>query len=130
MSVLLPMIYSGTKRKHREDGLVHSIAEVLERAEERAAEREEKMRTMELYMEERRREREERREIQMMSMFTAIMQHAVSSSGHASQAHLSHQPPPNLPPQTTSTTTQKSQYTPTPIDQAFSIYNPCLSPSP
>ena len=46
---------------------------MIERAEERASEREEKMRRLELEMEEKMREREERREMQMLSMFSAIM---------------------------------------------------------
>ena len=47
---------------------------VLDRAEERAAEREERMRRLELEMEEKMREREERRDMQFMSMFSAVLQ--------------------------------------------------------
>jgi flagellar motility protein MotE (MotC chaperone) len=47
---------------------------VLDRAEERAAEREERMRTLELEMEEKMREREERRDMQLMSMFSGLLQ--------------------------------------------------------
>ena len=54
--------------------MLESLAEVIERAEERASEREERMRCMELEMEERMREREERRDMQMFAMITGVLQ--------------------------------------------------------
>ena len=54
--------------------MLESLIQVFDRAEERASEREERMRRMELEMEEKMREREERKEMQMVSMFTAVMQ--------------------------------------------------------
>ena len=68
--------FIGCKRKQTSgsDSWVESLAVVLDRAEERAAEREERMRTLELEMEEKMREREERRDMQFMSMFSALLQ--------------------------------------------------------
>ena len=73
-------MYTGQKRKQDSDRVLASLVEVIERAEERASQREEKMRRMELEMEEKMREREDRYEMQMFSMFTAVMQQMNSSA--------------------------------------------------
>ena len=48
--------------------------EVMECAKRRADEREERMIRMEMEIEEKRREREERREMQMLSVFSSLLQ--------------------------------------------------------
>lgn len=53
---------------------MESIAKLFTPAEERAADREERMRMLELEMEERRMDREVRREDRILSMFTSLMQ--------------------------------------------------------
>ena len=65
---------------------------MFERADERAAEREERMRKVELEMEAKMREREDRREDRMFSMFAAVMQQ-MGGTGRPSQPPFM-QPPP------------------------------------
>ena len=74
--IIVVYLFTGSKRKQASgsDSWVESLAMVLDRAEERAAEREERMRTLELEMEEKMREREERRDMQLMSMFSGLLQ--------------------------------------------------------
>ena len=66
-----------------------SIVFMLERIEDRASEREERMRRMELEMLEKMREREDRHEERMLQMFTAFMS-ASQPYGHSQM--YSHQP--------------------------------------
>lgn len=63
----------GLKRKRSDENYIDSIASVFERAEDRAGEREERMRRMELEVQEKMREREDRQEERMFTMFTAFM---------------------------------------------------------
>ena len=53
---------------------MESIAKVLSAADEFAAEREERMRKLEMEMEERRAEREDRREERMLSFLARLLQ--------------------------------------------------------
>ena len=86
---------------------MESLIQVFERAKERASEREERMRRMELEMEEKMREREERKEMQMHSMFTAVMQQMCDSASRPLHSPSFFQPPyPYQPP------SQQSQFSP------------------
>lgn len=68
-------MYTGLKYKRiEEDGLLECLAKVFAKAEECAAEWEERMRKLELEMEEKRREAEDRQEEWILSIFTAAMQ--------------------------------------------------------
>ena len=89
---------TGQKRKQDSDGVLASLVEVNERAEELASQREEKIRRMELEMEEKMREREDRRKMQMFSMFTAVMQQMNSSASGPSHSPLYQPPNPYMPP--------------------------------
>ena len=53
---------------------VEALEKIFEQAEERAAERELKMRKMELEFEERVREKEDQRDLNMLNMFGTILQ--------------------------------------------------------
>ena len=68
--------FLGHKRKRVSDheGALESLIRMIERSENQACEREERMRRLELEMEKNMREREERREMQMFSMFYSFMQ--------------------------------------------------------
>ena len=71
------------------------------KAEERATEREERMRKLEVEMEERRREIEDRREDRILSMFNILMQH-INANTHmnmptSSQELLPYPPPTRAP---------------------------------
>ena len=69
---------------------------MFEHADERAAEREERMRKMELEMEAKMREREDRREDRMFSMFAAVMQQ-MGGTGRPSQPQFMQPPPIFIP---------------------------------
>ena len=69
---------------------------MFERADERAAEREERMRKVELEMEVKMREREDRREDRMFSMFAAVMQQ-MGGTGRPSQPPFMQPPPIFIP---------------------------------
>lgn len=65
----------GRKRKRTDnEELAEILAKINDRADERAAEREERLRLKELEMEERRMERENRHEERIFSMFAAILE--------------------------------------------------------
>ena len=68
-------LITGCKRKQvsGSDNWVESLAVVLDRAEERAVEREERMHKLELEIKDKI-EREDRRDLQFMSMFSALLQ--------------------------------------------------------
>lgn len=116
----------GLKRKHNagNDGVMDSLVKAFEKAEERAAEREERMRIRELEMEEKMREREDRREMQIFSMFTTLIQ-------QMNGPRLPHTPSsfhPSTPYQST-----PQQLLPTLMDQvpsmtAFSVSSPPFNP--
>ena len=118
-------MHAGLKRKQTGDrDLLESLAQVFERADDRAAEREERMRKLELEMEAKMREREERREERMFSMFTAVMQQMGNrppqppySFPYPSYHQASQQPPYSSDPQSPMapfTPAYPSQYPPPP----------------
>ena len=59
----------------------------MERAEWRTDEREERMIKMEMEIEEKRREREERREMQMVSVFSSLLQR-MNETGASRSSHF------------------------------------------
>ena len=77
----------------------------IEMAEKCADEQDERTRRMDLEMEERMREREERRDMQMFSMFHAVMQQLCGSTPTSHfldhNIHTSHTPHPHPLPYTT-----------------------------
>lgn len=94
--MLLTSNYAGLKRKAEEKGLAESLAKVFAKAEEVAAEREERMRKMEIEAEERRREADDRHEERLMTLLAGFMQ---SMSGHGRQPfQQGYQHPWNHPP--------------------------------
>ena len=66
--------YVGQKRKVQDVSTVEALEKIFEQAEERAAERELKMRKMELEFEERVREKEDQCDLNMLNMFGTILQ--------------------------------------------------------
>lgn len=74
-------IGQGTKRKHGDGDILETYALLCDRADERAAKREERMRLRELEIEERRIEKENRHEERMFSMMAAIMQQMPGRQG-------------------------------------------------
>ena len=64
---------SSRKRKVGDEDLLETFALLCDRADERAAKREERLRLKELEMEERRIEKENRHEERMFTMMASIM---------------------------------------------------------
>ena len=87
------------KRKQEDGSFIESIAKVFSAADECAAEREERMRKLEMEMEERRAEREDRREERMLSFLTRLLQPMPAGYAQGPQFHqgISYAPPA-MPP--------------------------------
>lgn len=75
---------NGNKRKHSDSDVLEMYILLCNQADEKAAEKEERMRLKELEMEERRIEKENRHEERMLSMMLAVMQ----QTGHNSLPHF------------------------------------------
>ena len=86
-------IIIGLKRA-RADDTVDMLAIIIDKVEQRATEREERMRKMELEMQERILEKEGQREERLMTMFTSFMQCMMggTSQGGMSSYGLPYQP--------------------------------------
>lgn len=80
-------LFANIKRRRSESDVMETFMLLCNRADEKAAEREERMRMKELEMEERRVEKENRHEERMLSMMLAIMQ----NGGHHSHPHYTPQ---------------------------------------
>ena len=104
--------------------MLESLAKIIERAEERASEREERIRRMELEMEERMREREERRDMQMFAMITGALQRICGDTPGSSapffQPPYQDQPPTHFSPQTPLEQPQMAPFSPTPSPACLS----------
>ena len=90
------MLCAGRKHKRGDKELAEMLANIRKKANERAAEREERLRLRELEMEERRIERENRHKERILSMFAALLEQPSGSSSTFLQGHY-YPPPPSHP---------------------------------
>ena len=87
------ILCAGRKRKRGDEEFAEMLANICEKADEKAAEREERLRLRELEMEEGRIERENRHEERILSMFAALLERSSGSSSTFLQGHYYPHPP-------------------------------------
>ena len=120
----------GKKRQRSDD--TEALALVMERMEEHAAEREERIRKLELEMEERRAEREDKREDRIFSMFAAMFQNMGNRPPYQPQLFAYQNPPyqqPHSPSHGTSQPHHEDFYTEDDQEYQFSFSPISSSPT-